>query len=376
MNIVFVAGGTGGHINPAIAIAGKVQERRPDAKISFIGNRNGMEATLVPKAGYKFYPIDVAGFQRKLTLKNIKRNIDAVYKVFLSSSQSAKLLKELNPDIVVGTGGYTCGPVLRKAHKLGIKTATHEQNAFPGVTTKMLCKYVDEIMVAMPEAVSRLPENRKYTVTGNPVRASIINTTKEQARRALGLDDRPMILSLGGSLGARAVNEAVADVLAAHANTKKYYHFHAIGKYGMSFMPELIRSKGVDYENLDNLRITEYIYDMDLCMAAADLVINRAGASTISELQVQGKPSILIPSPNVVENHQFFNAKTLADKGAAIIVEEKDLSTNVLTEKVLSLIEDKEALAKMSKAAKSMAVVDSNDRIYDCINSLYLKNKR
>ena len=144
----------------------------------------------------------------------------------------------------------------------------------------------------------------------------------------------------------------------------------------MSFMPELIRSKGVDYENLDNLRITEYIYDMDLCMAAADLVINRAGASTISELQVQGKPSILIPSPNVAENHQFFNAKTLADKGAAIIVEEKDLSTNVLTEKVLSLIEDKEALAKMSKAAKSMAVVDSNDRIYDCINSLYLKNKR
>ncbi len=374
MNIVFVAGGTGGHINPALAVAGTIKEKYPDAKISFIGNRKGMESNLVPKAGYKFYPIDVAGFQRRITLNNIKRNAVAFYRMFKSTSQAGKILEKLKPDVVVGTGGYTCGPVLRKAAKMGIKTATHEQNAFPGITTKTLCKYVDQVMVAMPEAIKRLPNNRKYTVTGNPVRPSIINTSKQEARKKLGLDNRPMILSLGGSLGARAVNEAVAEVLCWHANSKKYYHFHAIGKYGMSWMPELIRSKGVNYENLDNLRITEYIYDMDLCMSAADLVINRAGASTISELQVKGMPSILIPSPNVAENHQFYNAKTLSDNDAAILIEEKDLTGEKLIESVKSLIDNKEKLQKMGENAKKTAVFDANERICEVI--LNLVNKK
>ena len=374
MKIVFACGGTGGHINPAIAIAGTIKEKHPEAEISFIGNRTGMEATLVPKAGYDFYPIDVAGFQRKINFTNIKRNIDAFYKMFYSTVQSSKLLKQLNPDIVIGTGGYACGPVLRKAAKLGIKTATHEQNAFPGITTKMLCKTADEIMVAMPQAIKRLPDNRSYVVTGNPVRESIINTTKAKARAALGLDnDRPMILSLGGSLGARRVNESVADLLGWHGNTGKYYHFHAIGKFGMDFIHDLIRSKGVDYENKPHLRITEYIYDMDLCMAAADLVINRAGATTLSELQVQGKPSILIPSPNVAENHQYYNAKALEDNGAAVIIEEKDLTGEKLIETVASLIDDKEKLESMSAAALKMAVTDSNERIYKVIMNLLKK---
>lgn len=374
MNIVFVAGGTGGHINPALAVAGTLKQKYPEAKISFIGNRTGMEANLVPKAGYDFYPIDVAGFQRKITLNNIKRNAIALYRVFKSTSQAGKILEKLKPDVVVGTGGYTCGPVLRKAAKMGIKTATHEQNAFPGITTKTLCKYVDEVMVAMPDAIKRLPQDRKYTVTGNPVRPSILNTTRQEAREKLGLDNRPMILSLGGSLGARAVNEAVAEVLGWHANSKKYYHFHAIGKYGMSWMPDLIRSKGVDYENLDNLRITEYIYDMDLCMSAADLVINRAGASTISELQVKGMPSILIPSPNVAENHQFYNAKTLSDNDAAILIEEKDLTGEKLIQAVKSLIDNKEKLQKMSENAKKTAVFDANERICEVILKL-INNK-
>lgn len=375
MRIVFVAGGTGGHINPALAVAGTLKEKYPDAKISFIGNRTGMESTLVPKAGYDFFPIDVAGFQRKISLNNIKRNAVAVYRMFKSSVQSEKILEILKPDVVVGTGGYTCGPVLRKAAKMGIKTATHEQNAFPGVTTKTLCKYVDEVMVAMPDAIKRLPDNRNYIVTGNPVRQSIINTTKEEARKKLGLDmDKPMILSLGGSLGARAVNEAIAEVLAWHANSKKYYHFHAIGKYGVSWMPDLIREKGVDFEKLDNLRISEYIYDMDLCMAAADLVINRAGASTISELQVKGMPSILIPSPNVAENHQYYNAKTLADNGAAILIEEKDLTGESLINAIKSIIDDKEKLKQMGENAKKTAVFDANERICDVIMNL-CKNK-
>lgn len=374
MKVVFVAGGTGGHINPALAVAGSLKEKYPDIKISFIGNRSGMEATLVPKMGYKFYPIDVAGFQRKISLNNIKRNTVAFYRMFKSTVQAEKILEILKPDVVVGTGGYTCGPVLRKAAKMGIKTATHEQNAFPGVTTKTLCKYVDEVMVAMPDAIKRLPDNRNYIVTGNPVRQSIVNTTKQEARKKLGLDNRPMILSLGGSLGARAVNEAVAELIGWHANTGKYYHFHAIGKYGVDWMPDLIRSKGVDFEKLDNIKIFEYIYDMDLCMSAADLVINRAGASTISELQVKGMPSVLIPSPNVAENHQYYNAKTLSDNGAAILIEEKDLTGEKLIETVKSLIDDKEKLLQMSENAKKTAVFDANERICEVIVNL-INNK-
>ena len=373
MKIVFACGGTGGHINPAIAVAGTIKEKHPEAQIAFIGNRVGMEATLVPKAGYDFYPIDVAGFQRKINFTNIKRNIGAFYKMFASTAQSGKILKKLKPDVVVGTGGYACGPVLRKAHKLGIKTATHEQNAFPGVTTKLLCKTADEIMVAMPQAIKRLPENRSYVVTGNPVRSSIINMTKEEARKKLGLDNRPMILSLGGSLGARAINEAVAELIGRHGNSGKYYHYHAIGKFGMDFMPDLIRSKGVDYESKPWLRITEYIYDMDVCMAAADVVINRAGATTLSELEVQGKTSVLIPSPNVAENHQYYNAKALSDNGAAVLIEEKDLTGDKLCDTVFGLLEDKDKLDKMSAAAKKMAVTDSNERIYNVIMKLIEK---
>lgn len=369
MNIVFVAGGTGGHINPALAVAGTVLEHEPNAKISFIGNRKGMEADLVPRAGYDFYPIDVAGFQRKLSLNNIKRNCIAVYDMFKSTAQTKKILKELKPDICVGTGGFTCGPVLRAAAKMGIKTATHESNAFPGITTKALCKYVDEVMVSMPDAIKRLPDNRTYTVTGTPVRPSLMAMTKEQARAKLGLDNRPMILSLGGSLGADAVNKAVADLICAHAENNKYYHFHAHGKYG-AFLLDLLHEKGLDFENCKNLRITEYIYDMDLCMAAADLVINRSGASTLSELEVKAKPSILIPSPNVAENHQYYNAKALADKGAAILIEEKDLKDNKLTKTALELIENKEKLNDMSKQAEKLAIYDANERIYSCIKKL------
>lgn len=369
MNIVFAAGGTGGHINPALAVAGTIKQRHPDAKISFIGNRTGMEANLIPREGYDFYPIDVAGFQRKINLTNIKRNIVAFYDMFKSTAQTKKILKELKPDICVGTGGFTCGPVLLAASRMGIKTATHESNAFPGKTTIALCRHVDEVMVSIPDAIKRLPDNRTYTVTGMPVRPSLVAMQKDEARRRLGLDDRPMILSLGGSLGADAVNKAVADVIAWHAHGKKYYHFHAYGKYG-AFTVDLLHDKGVPFEDMDNLRISDYIYDMDLCMAAADLVINRSGASTLSELEVKGKPSILIPSPNVAENHQYYNAKALEDKGAAIIIEEKDLSGEKLVDTVKSLIDNPDKLKAMGENAKKLAIYDANERIYDVIMKL------
>ncbi len=263
MHILFAGGGTAGHINPAIAVAGYLKSRHPGAKISFVGTKSGMESELVPREGYDFYIVDVAGFQRKLNFTNLKRNFSAAAKLLGSSAQSKKLLQELAPDVAMGTGGYVSGPLLRKAAQMGIKTAIHEQNAFPGVTTKMLAPRVDAVMLAMPEAwrylkpksafTDAFPGDYSYTengcvITGNPVRESVMKMKKRDARQALGLDGRPMILSFGGSLGAKRLNETVAELLASHANSGKYYHYHAIGKYGMDWMPGLLHSKGVDYE--------------------------------------------------------------------------------------------------------------------------------
>lgn len=370
MHILFACGGTGGHINPALAVAGYIREQHPDARISFIGNRKGMEATLVPKAGYDFYPIDVAGFQRKISFVNIGRNADAFVKMFKSSFQSSKLLKKLAPDVVVGMGGYVSGPVLRKAHQLGIKTATHEQNAFPGITTKMLLKYVDTVMLAMPDARLRLPQDREYVITGNPVRGEILRADRASARAHFGMDDRIMILSFGGSLGAKRINEAVASLIADHAGSGKFYHYHATGKFGIEWMPDLLKEKGVDLSKCPEIRMTEYIDDMDLCMAAADLVICRAGAITLSELETMGRASVLVPSPNVAENHQYHNAMTLVNRKAAAVIEEKDLTDEKLIDVVNELTKRKDILDSMGKKASEMAITDASKRIYDEIIKL------
>ncbi len=369
MHILFAGGGTAGHINPALAVAGFIKSKHPDAKISYIGTPDKLESVLVPQKGYDFYPIEVAGFQRKISLKNIGRNIDAVKKVFTSSAESKRLLKELKPDIVMGTGGYVSGPVLREAAKLGFKTAIHEQNAFPGVTTKMLANRVDAVMLAMKDAEKYLKLNKTPVYTGNPVREELLGIDKKTAREKLGLkDDRPLILSFGGSLGARPINEAVEELIKWHNNTHKFYHIHATGKTGYSVMMNRLKSSGVALSEETDIR--EYINDMDVCMAAADIVICRAGAITLSELEACGKPSVLIPSPYVAENHQYHNAMALKRRGAAEVIEEKDLSGEKLIAEISSVIENKDKLKKMSEAAKKMAVLDANERIYNVLMGL------
>lgn len=368
MHILFAGGGTAGHINPALAVAGYIKEKHPDAKISYIGTKDKLEAKLVPEKNYEFRTIDVAGFQRKITPKNIIRNISAAKKAVTSSLDAAKILKELKPDVVVGTGGYVSGPVLREAVKLGIKTAIHEQNAYPGVTTKMLCQKVDKVMLAMPEAEPRLNLKSKAIITGNPIRQEVLSITKQEARKALNLsEDIPVLLSFGGSLGARRINETVTDLIKWHNGSDRFYHIHATGKNGYSVMMENLKeislSKMVD--------IREYISNMDICMAAADLVICRAGAITLGELEASGKPSILIPSPYVAENHQYHNALTLKNSGAAEVIEEKDLTSELLIDTVAHLIENKPRLERMSNAAKQGAITDANERIYEIIMQLY-----
>ncbi len=367
MHILFAGGGTAGHINPALAVAGYIKERHPDAKISYIGTAEKLEAKLVPEKGYDFYTIDVAGFQRKPTLQNVARNISAVKKAITASKRCKDLLKELKPDIVVGTGGYVSGPVLKTAQKLGFKTALHEQNAFPGITTKMLASNADVIMLAMPEAKKYLKLNKEPVITGNPVRNELLNMTKEQARKTLGIDERPLLLSFGGSLGARAINESVAELIKAHSNSEKFYHIHATGKFGYEAFNESIKNIKLP----DTVDIREYISDMDICMAAADLVVCRAGAITLSELQALKKPSVLIPSPYVAENHQYHNAMTLKKAGCAELIEEKDLNGEKLIETVGRLIENKPRLEKMSECASKSAILDANERIYNVLMKLY-----
>ncbi len=370
MHVLFAGGGTAGHINPALAVASALRARDATLKISYIGTKKGLESRLVPEAGYAFYTIDVAGFQRKLSVQNLKRNVSAVRKVFSASHDAKRLLKDLKPDVVVGTGGYVSGPVLREAVKLGIPTLIHEQNAFPGVTTKMLAPKVDRVLLAMPKAAQYLKCRTEPLIVGNPVRSALKTSTKPEARKKLGIPEgEPMLLSFGGSLGARPINEAIAGLMADRENQPPYYHIHATGKSGYQTTLALLKQMNVDIDG-DRLRVREYIDDMDLCLAAADLVVCRAGAITLSELEVCGKPSILIPSPYVAENHQYHNAMSLCEAGAAVVIEEKDLTPERLSAAVRELLFDASRLNKMHQKALEIALPDAADQIAAAVMKL------
>lgn len=369
MRVIFAGGGTAGHINPALAIAGYLKDKDPKTEILYIGAQGGMEERLVPQAGFEIRTIKISGFKRSLSPKAIKDNIVTVKRAFSSTADAKKIMKEFKPDICIGTGGYVSGPVIRAALKLKIPAIIHEQNAFPGVTTKMLSKNVQKVMLANPYAKKYLSDSCHFVTTGNPVRGEIITAAKEASRKELGLDERPVILSFGGSLGARKINEGVADLIARSGKDGKYQIIHAYGQYGKWF-PDLLREKGIEPDDCKNLDIREYINNMSTCLAAADLVICRAGAITLSELQVQGKPAILIPSPNVAENHQYHNAMSMVDSKAAFIIEESELTGEKVIEYADRILGDEEILKEYSQNAGKMAIVDANDRIYSVIRTV------
>lgn len=367
--ILFATGGTGGHINPALAVAGHIRKTTPDTQILFVGTAEKMEAKLVPAAGFDFKTIDITGFQRSLSWTNIKRNLGTLSKLLRASSQARKILREFKPDVVIGFGGYVSGPVLREAVKLGIPTAIHEQNAYPGMTNKTLAKKVDAVMLTVQAAEKYLQPKNPCVLTGLPVRGEIVEADRDFARAELELDARPMILSMGGSLGARAINEAVVELIANKAKDGDCYFHHAYGQYG-KWVPDALREKGVDIEAMPNLTVREYINDMDRCLAAADLVICRAGASSLSEFEAVGRASILIPSPNVAENHQYHNAMALVNNDAAVIIEEKDLTGDRLTEEVNKLLQDPVRLRTLGENAKKMAIPDTVERIAGILSDL------
>ncbi len=372
MKILFACGGTAGHINPALAVAAYIKGRHPQADIRIAGNPKGMEARLVPQAGFPFLPIEIMGFQRQLNWFNIKYNFRSIGCFMLSGSRSRTLIRNFDPDVIVGTGGYVSGPILYQGAKMGYKTVAHEQNAFPGVTTKMLAKHVDSMLLAVEEAKRHLAPRNDYVITGNPIRGEIVFANREEARKALGVGKEQIcILSFGGSLGARCINEAVSGLIAADYRDPHIHHIHATGRYGVELFPRLLQQEGVNYEGNPRLDIREYIDNMPLCLAAADLVICRAGAITLSELEAAGRASILIPSPNVAENHQYHNAMVLADKQAAVVIEEKNLTPKLLAQTVAELTQNSNRLAELGQNARSIAIIDANDRIYEEIMRVY-----
>lgn len=366
MKILFAAGGTGGHINPALAVAGKIRERMgDDAEILFVGTPTHMETKLVPAAGFDFASVDVRGFYRGLSWNNIKRDTVAVFKMFSGSRAAKKIIRDFQPDVAIGFGGYVSGPVIREAHKLGVPTAIHEQNAFPGITNKALAKEVDLVMLTSEDAEKRMDCKNSPIVTGLPVREEMIRANRDECRKKLGIpDDKLLILSMGGSLGADTINEAMIDLIAAKKDDGDCYYIHSMGQYGL-YVPERLKEKGVDVDSRKDIDVREYISDMEVCMPAADIVICRSGASSLYEIRALGKASILIPSPNVAENHQYYNAMELVNNHAAMIIEEKDLTGEKLLDMVNNLVHNPDELHEMEKNAKSMAILDATDRIAD-----------
>ena len=360
MKVIMTGGGTGGHIYPAIAIADKIRRKHPEAEILFVGTQRGMEKDIVPKNGYEIRFVTVSGFHRKKLWKNLKTAIDLAK----GNLQANKIIEEFKPDLVIGTGGYVCGPVVRAAHKKGIKTFIHEQNAFPGVTNKLLEKFVDKVFISFPESKGYFKDESKLIVTGNPIRKSFLVCGMGSSREKMGIKPSEfVILCFGGSLGAGKINSTMIHVIDAVNGVQDTRLYFITGKNYYQKVCDSLKERNITLSA--NITLLEYADNMHEYLSSADLVISRAGALTVSEITACGKASILIPSPNVTGNHQYFNAKVVADKGGAVILEEKDLSEEKLLGTILRLKNNKEVLNGMSAASEKIGRMDAVDVIYD-----------
>lgn len=370
MNILFTCGGTAGHINPAVALARMFQERE-GANILFVGADGGMEKRLVPKEGFGLKTVTITNFRRSLTPAAIGHNLGTLVNMARSDRQAKGILDDFQPDLVVGTGGYASYPVVKAAAKRGIPTAVHESNAVPGLTTKALSKVTDVVMVGFAESREHYDDPNKVVVTGTPVRGDFFRYTRAEAREQLGLtDDRPLLLSYWGSLGAERMNRCMTDFILLESKAgAPFRHIHGAGR-DFAAMTRTLSEAGMSGEGLDGVEVREYIYDMPLVMAAADLVLCRSGASTISELSAIAKPSILVPSPNVTADHQTKNAKVLSDAGGAILIPEKDCSGVCLFDEVKALLHDPRRCSDMSRKLSAMAIPDANEKIYSVLKGL------
>ena len=374
MNVIFTCGGTGGHINPAIAIANIFRERHPDSKILFVGAKGHMEEQLVPKAGYELKCLDIAGIVRGKSFSAIKKNVKTVSHTIKAVNACKKIIREFQADVIIGTGGYACFPALMAGTLMGIPTCVHESNAMPGLTTRLLADRVDRMLVCFPESAQRYKHPEKVETVGMPIRREFVLMDKETARKELGIGDEKLVVSAFGSLGAKKMNEAMADIFALEQQDGfPFRHIHATGKFGWEWMPEKVKENGVDLENCPSIDMREYIYNMPTLMAAADVFISRAGASSCNEIAAAGTPAILIPSPNVTDNHQEKNARVLSDRGGAVLITEKECSAKVLYDQIKALLAEQTTREEMSMKLKQNVILDCAERICDILEELAQK---
>lgn len=369
--VIFTCGGTAGHVNPAIALAQLMQKKNPDTAVLFVGAERGLEKDLVPKAGYDFKTVHISSFHRSFRPKELRHNFVTGYNLLRAPGEARAILRAFRPDVVVGTGGYASYPMVKAAARAGISTAVHESNAVPGLTTEMLAAHADRIMVGFEACRQYYKYPDKVIVTGTPVRGDFFACTKAEARARLGLtDDRPLIVSFWGSLGASGMNRHMADFLALEAAKEPFHHIHAAGKAGYPAVQTLLQEKNVDLSAHPALQVREYIYDMAVVMRAADLVICRAGASTISELTALGVPALIVPSPYVTNDHQMKNARVLADAGGAVVLAEENCSGQVLFQAACRILRDDCCRREMEENMARLGIRDATERIYETILTL------
>ena len=361
MRVLMTCGGTGGHINPAIAIANTIKANIPDAEILFVGTKRGKEGELVPRAGYELKFVESEGIRRSLSPANIR----ALFRALVSPYAAKPLIREFAPDLVVGTGGYACWPVLKGASMLGIPCAVHESNAIPGMAVKRLQKSVDKILVNFNETADYISKKEKVVRVGNPLSGEFLSMDKNAAREKNSIPkDALCVLSYGGSGGAEFLNSIAVDVMKKQiASHREIVFIHAAGS--RDYAATKARFDEMGLEACENLKLTEYIYNMPEYMAAADVVICRAGAMTISELSMMNKACIMIPSPNVVDDHQYKNAKVLADAGAACLLREDGLDADVLWQNLETLLYNETKRAAQETAISTFADRDANRHIFD-----------
>ena len=363
MKVIFAAGGTAGHINPALAIADKMKQVFPNTEILFIGTPSGMESRLVTKAGYDFRGVEMSGFQRGFSPGDMARNVKAAYRYLISAKRAVrKIIKEFKPELAVGTGGYVTATVLGQAAAMGVKTVTHESNSYPGMATKMLSEKADKVLLAVEDAKKHLKNTDRCIVTGNPLRTNIPIEEQSAARKRLGLPDGFTVLSFGGSLGANKITEAVAELIAWEKKTGGINHIHSFGSKNKDTFYAALEQSGVAEDKTRHI-FRDYIDNMYTCMCAADLIISRAGAMTITELTEIGRPSILVPYPAAAENHQYYNAMTLVNENAAVLIEDKDLTRARLVDEVSKLYNDRGRLELMRENAAKMRKANAADII-------------
>ena len=369
MKVIIAAAGTAGHINPGLAIANKIKKEQNDSEIIFIGTTRGLENDLVPRAGYKLKTIDAYGLSKEISIENLKK----MYKTLKGFGEAKKIIKEFKPDIVIGTGGYICGATIIAAHKLKIPTLLHESNAFPGKAVKMLSSKTDTILVSFEDAIPRIKNCKNVVFTGTPVKIKKQNYNEEERSRIIyGVDldiNRPIVLVFGGSQGAKRINETIIDIIKNKRN-KDYQMIWATGPKQFDIIKEELEDLNLNINKIQNMKIVPYIYNMEEIMNVVNLIVARSGAMTITEISNLGKPSILVPLPNVSHNHQLYNAKALEKVQAAKIISNDEINGEKLNKAIEEIVLNKDKMKKMGENALKISTVDAEDKIYEEIKKL------